>query len=955
MMDVRGERNELIARISRVLLHEERTGFLDRAVFGGLEKFVTSWSREAEEPLRLTTVSSLPQEAAEAFQAYGSKDTAEREKVVRLFIRRLAEAGRGPVAGALPTPAGEVGKNNVRRRERGAPVAGASARRQGEAPSPQLSLSGRGSSAVGAPRGAGSTGATSPRKAGSMGAGSSGATSGKAKARSSTSARSSSPARLGAAGSPLPRAQGLDSSVRNLPGVGSSYAAKLEKLGCSTIRDLLYLIPRRHIDYSVMKRVKDLRVGEVESCLGTIWDIETSPSRSGIKLTTATVADETGTINVIWFNQPHLTKTLTRGRQVVLSGRVEQNLGRPFFKAPDWELAETSDLVHTGRMVPVYPLTEGLPGRWMRALLKRVVDRWVAEVQDHLPERIRKKWGLVDLATAIYQIHFPDDASSLRRAQWRLAFDELFIIQLGMLLRKREWQESQPGNSLAVNSAVLDGYLSSLPFDLTAAQKRVTNEIIEDLKSGRPMVRLLQGDVGSGKTVVATLAMVLAWDNGFQSALMAPTEILAEQHYQTISKLTSSIRAGTTPFKAGKRAEATDLATMFLNDRNRQHDGGDVQATGNRTFLPLPESTARTHQGSHANSAAPVGSIKVGLLTGSISKAEKDAMREAVARGEIDIVVGTHAVIQEGVTFRHLGLVVIDEQHRFGVEQRSALRQKGYNPHLLVMTATPIPRTLALALYGDLDISTIDELPPGRQEVKTYLIGPEHRQRAYEFVRREVKAGRQAFVICPLVEESERIEAKAATAEYERLSRHVFPDLKLGLLHGKMRPKDKESVMADFRDGRLDILVSTSVVEVGIDIPNATVMLVEGADRFGLSQIHQFRGRVGRGTEKSYCLLVAESPSGEAEERLQVATRVHNGLLLAEEDLRLRGPGEFFGTKQSGVLDLKVARMTDVAVLQEARSAAEELLLADKHLQLPENRMLAQKVKAFWRAEGYLS
>ena len=494
---------------------------------------------------------------------------------------------------------------------------------------------------------------------------------------------------------------------------------------------------------------------------------------------------------------------------------------------------------------------------------------------------------MVDLATAIYQIHFPENEESLRRAQRRLAFDEIFVIQLGMMLRKQEWQESQPGNSFKVDRDVLNGYLSSLPFALTGAQERAMGEILADMGSGRPMVRLLQGDVGSGKTVVAASAMVVARDNGFQSALMAPTEILAEQHYRTISKLMPSFR--------------------------------------------------------------------VGLLTGSAKKVEKDAIREAVSRGEIDVVIGTHAVIQEQVTFHRLGLVIIDEQHRFGVEQRLALHQKGYNPHLLVMTATPIPRTLALTLYGDLDVSVIDELPPGRQEVKTYLIGSEHRQRAYEFVRKQVASGRQAFVICPLVEESEKIEAKAAIAEYERLSRHVFPDLKLGLLHGKMRPKDKEAAMADFRDRRLDILVSTAVVEVGIDVPNATVMLVEGADRFGLSQIHQFRGRVGRGAERSYCLLVAESPSAEAEERLQIVTRVHSGLLLAEEDLRLRGPGEFLGTRQSGLLDLKVARLTDVVVFREAREAVEELLESDRHLQLPEHRALVQKVANFWRAGGYLS
>ncbi len=896
----RSDRNEIIARLSRVLLHETRLGCIDRAVFGGLEKFVAAWAGEAGPVLRSTALSSFPQEAVEALRDYARKGPAERETHVRSLLGQLSPAATR----ALPTA-----PNSTRRHgdaERSNVGADGPVRPGVERGTAGLQRTKGISSRAGEARGAGVTRRTDrprpPAPARIENRDVKGPAGQPAPPKRRASTRPAPPASGRSAGTSGTRLQGLDSSVRTQPGVGNAYAAKLERIGCFTIRDLLYLIPRRHVDYSVMRPISDLRVGQVESVLGTIWEIRVSPSRSGVKLTTATVADETGTINGIWFNQPHLTKTLTAGKQVVLSGRVEESFGRPFFKAPDWELPQAGDLIHTGRMIPVYPLTEGLPERWLRALVKRVLDRWIGELQDHLPLAVRKEWNLLDLTTAISQIHFPDRDEDLQNSQRRLAFDELLVIQLGMLSKKREWQESQPGNPFNVNHEVLNTYLSALPFAFTSAQKKVTEEILADLRSRTPMARLLQGEVGSGKTVVAAAAMVVARDNGFQSALMAPTEILAEQHYRTVTNLMRPMEG---------------LGRM----------GSNGIASG----------------------------IGVGLLTGNTKKADKEALREAVGRGEIDILIGTHAVIQEEVRFARLGLVVVDEQHRFGVEQRTALQQKGYNPHLLAMSATPIPRTLALTLYGDLDLSIIDELPPGRQQVTTYLIGPEKRQRAYDFVRKQIAEGRQAFIICPLVEESEKIEAKAAIGEYERLKAKVFQDLKLGLLHGKMRSKEKEAVMADFRDGRLDILVSTAVVEVGIDVPNATVMLIEGADRFGLAQIHQFRGRVGRGANKSYCLLVAESPSAEAEERLQAITRIYDGFLLAEEDLRLRGPGEFFGTRQSGLPDLKVARLSDAAILEQARAAATEILNADRRLELPEHRLLAQKVMDFWRAEGHLS
>jgi ATP-dependent DNA helicase RecG len=468
------------------------------------------------------------------------------------------------------------------------------------------------------------------------------------------------------------------------------------------------------------------------------------------------------------------------------------------------------------------------------------------------------------------------------KARRRLAFDELLLIQLGMLNHKRDWQEGQPGNSLKAKPEFLEALLRSLPYDLTPPQQRVLAEIIDDLGKPRPMSRLLQGDVGSGKTVVAAAALLVAVSSGSQGVLMAPTEILAEQHFKTLSQL---------------------LAQQ---------------------------------------------PVTIALLTGSMKKGEKQRIYDRILKGEIDIVVGTHALIQEGVEFKQLGLAVIDEQHRFGVRQRSALRQKGFNPHVLVMTATPIPRTLALTLYGDLDLSVIDQLPPGRQEIKTKWLAPHQRQSAYKFLRQQVAEGRQAFIICPLIEESEAIEAKAATTEYERLSQGIFPDLRLGLLHGRMTSSEKDEVMQRFRAGGLDILVSTPVVEVGIDVPNATVMLVEGADRFGLSQLHQFRGRVGRGGHQSYCLLLAETPSAEGRERLMLLERTQDGFALAEEDLKMRGPGEFFGIRQSGLPDLRMARLSDVELLELARKEAILLFERDPGLKRAEHRPLTQELARLW-------
>ncbi len=721
-----------------------------------------------------------------------------------------------------------------------------------------------------------------------------------------------------------PQRLGLDSPVTTLLGIGPSHAQRFERLGVETIRDLLYLFPHRYNDFSSLKTINQLEYGDEVTIIGNVWETKARETRKGGVIVTSIVSDGTGTIQATWFNQPYLTKRLPAGRQIVLSGKVDEYLGRLVFQSPEWEPLE-KDLIHTARLAPVYPLTKGLSARWLRRLMKRTVDYWSKRLPDHLPVRLRERANLLDLETAIAQIHFPESEESLQRARRRLSFDEFFLIQLGVQRQRHLWR-SEPGRPLTIDEELLGSFLQSLPFTLTGAQQRALREIVNDLRQPYPMSRLLQGDVGSGKTVVAAAAMLLTVANGCQAVMMAPTEILAEQHYKTITELLANIE------------------------------------------YPIPNLKSR---------------ISIRLLIGSLTPLEKEEIHEEAAAGEADILIGTHALIQEGVEFKDLGLAIIDEQHRFGVAQRATLRQKGIAetrppssppppippnfggpggrdggsvcPHVLVMSATPIPRSLALTIYGDLDISVIDELPPGRREIKTRWLLPRERERAYSFLRSQIEQGYQAFIICPLVEESEKIEAKAAVEEYGRLQKVIFPDLKLGLLHGRLKGAEKEAVMAAFKRGELDILVSTSVVEVGIDVPNATVMLVEGANRFGLAQLHQFRGRVGRSEHQSYCLLLSDSSTSQADERLRAIESTQDGFALAEKDLELRGPGEFFGTRQSGLPDLKLARLGEVRILEQARTEAQALFREDPDLSQPEHRLLARKVTEFWRGEGDLS
>ncbi|MCS6800753.1 MAG: ATP-dependent DNA helicase RecG [Chloroflexota bacterium] len=678
----------------------------------------------------------------------------------------------------------------------------------------------------------------------------------------------------------------LETPISALRGFDRRVIPAFRRLGVETVRDVLLFFPHRHLDRRAVVPIRDLSLGTDATILVTIWELAERVIGPGRQLVEATVSDASGTLRARWFNQPWVARTVRPGSRWLLSGRVESFKGRLELTVDDYEpFDEEGDRTHAGRLVPVYPLTEGIAQRTVRRLVKSVVERYAALLPEPLPAEIRRQARLMDRIPAVRAMHYPETPTELADAKRRLAFDELFILQLGLQRAKAEWQQAGYAEPIIVPPAQIDQWTNRLPFTLTTAQRRALQEILADLARDRPMARLLQGDVGSGKTVVAAIALAAAVTAGGQGALLAPTEILANQHRASLGRLFS---------------------------------------------LLLPQA-------------------RVEVLTGAVQGKKRQRLLDDVAAGEVALLVGTHAVIQEQVTFKRLLLGVIDEQHRFGVAQRAALRHKGVSgqrhPHMLVMTATPIPRTLALTLYGDLDLSVLDELPPGRQPIRTRLVPPEKRERAYQFVREQVRLGRQAYVICPLIEESEKIEAKAATAEFDRL-RHIFPDLRLGLLHGRMKPKEKDAVMIAFRDGAIDVLVSTAVVEVGIDVPNATVMLIEGAERFGLAQLHQFRGRVGRGQDQSYCLLLTDS--AQESERLRIVEQTNDGFALAEEDLRLRGPGEFFGVRQSGLPELKVARLSDAELMDLAREQAERIIATDPGLEAPQHQLLRAEFQRIW-------
>jgi ATP-dependent DNA helicase RecG len=716
----------------------------------------------------------------------------------------------------------------------------------------------------------------------------------------------------------------LEAGIEDVPGVGRANATSFRRLGIRTVRDLLYHFPHRYDDFSSRKRVADLEIGSEETVIVEVMDVRTFNMRSGGGALEVTVGDDSGNLRVTFFRQPWLSKQLYVGRKIVLSGKVTTYQGLRQMTGPKWEEHTEDELVHTGRLVPIHSLTKGLQERNARNIIKTVIDRAAPMLPDYLPPHVRSRNKLLDLSMAISNMHFPDSRALLEKAKQRLGFDEFLFIQLGVMRRKQLWQ-GERGYALPFNAEVHQDLLSKLPYSLTGAQARALEEIFADMSRPVPMARLLQGDVGSGKTIVAAAALLQAIANGFQGALMAPTQILAEQHYNGLKKILGQVRV---PRKPSEEQPEDDGSTAEERERL-----AEIQR-----ILGMTAEDDMEGQG-----------VRVALLTGNLGARDRRRVLEGVANGDIDLVVGTHALITDSVQYQRLGLVCVDEQHRFGVEQRNRLKDKGFNPHLLSMTATPIPRTLTMTIYGDLDATILDELPPGRQEIRTRWITSGERDKAYKHIRREVSKGRQAFVICPLVDESEKSDLPSAVQMQETLQTEVFPDLSVGLIHGQLMPKEKDEVMLAFRAGEYHILVATAVVEVGIDIPNATTILIEAAERFGLSQLHQFRGRVGRGSHQSFCILISDQENEVTAQRLEAMEEHTDGFKLAEIDLQLRGPGEFLGRRQSGTPDLKVAQLADVHLLDAARQEAKRILEEDPELETPAFASLRKQIEDFWQ------
>ncbi|MCI9354045.1 MAG: ATP-dependent DNA helicase RecG [Firmicutes bacterium] len=671
----------------------------------------------------------------------------------------------------------------------------------------------------------------------------------------------------------------LNCTVSELPNVGEQRAKKLNSMGIYTAKDLLTHFPREYNDRSNICKIKDLVLNEENTFIACVKGQGESIRVKNITFTRIKLYDETGSVFAVWYNQIYMKKAFDEKTQYLFTGKLQKKYGKLEVASPEYEKAE----IAIDKIVPIYPSVNGLSQKIWRKLIGEVLEQLRGQLQECLPFWIRKEYLLCECNFAIENIHFPQTQERFFQARRRLVFEEFFLLQLGLLLMKQTLQEGKQGIILQKEYAV-EEFEKMLPFTMTNAQKNVLEEIKKDMIKGKVMNRLVQGDVGSGKTAVAMTAAYWTIQNGYQAVLMVPTEVLAEQHYKSFCEM----------------------------------------------FEPL--------------------GIKTVLLSGSLTAKQKRTVLEQIATGEAQMILGTHAVIQKSVVFYKLGLVITDEQHRFGVRQRSALSEKGENPHILVMTATPIPRTLALILYGDLDISIIDELPPGRKKIDTIAVTSAYRERIYHFIKKHADMGLQCYIICPMIEENEKIEVQAVLSYTEALQEGTLKGYRVTCVHGKMKAKEKQNIMEQFSKGEIDVLVSTTVIEVGINVPNAVIMLIENAERFGLAQLHQLRGRVGRGSEKSYCILINEGKNSIAKQRMNVMSKSCDGFIISEMDLKLRGPGEFFGTKQHGLPELKIGNLyKDMSILKEAQKAAETLLQKDKQLQLAVHQQLKQQVTALWK------
>ncbi|MBE0447910.1 MAG: ATP-dependent DNA helicase RecG [Actinobacteria bacterium] len=665
--------------------------------------------------------------------------------------------------------------------------------------------------------------------------------------------------------------------------VGASTAAHLKRLGIETVGDLIFHFPHRYLDLSRIRKIIDLRIGDSVTVLGEVRQVKKWRGRTGTRIINVSIFDGTGYITGVWFNQDFIANRLKEGMRVTLSGKVVYKFRQLQIDNPLYDVLSEKheEPIHSGRIIPVHPATQNLTTNMIRRIMKNALDEY-GEIFDPLPPALLKERNLISKPLALKEIHFPTSRELLLRARSRFIFEELFLMQLGLATRKRRMETQAKGIVHRGDGELVRRLYESLPFELTADQKRAIGEIQTDMERSKPMNRLLQGEVGSGKTIIALVTLLTAVQSGYQAAMMAPTEVLAAQHYQKLKDT--------------------------------------VERLG----------------------------VSMALLTGALTQKERVKLLDDIKVGNTDLVLGTHAIIQESVDFKKLGVTIVDEQHRFGVRQRINLREKGYHPDTLIMSATPIPRTLSLTLYGDLDVSIIKELPGGRkvgEHIETILCKSDNRDWAYQKIRSEVKRGRQAYIVCPLIEESDRLQAKAVMEEANRLRNEVFPDLKVGLLHGKLKLSEKEMVMRQFNNAEFDILISTTVIEVGIDVPNATVILIEDADRFGLAQLHQLRGRIGRGGHKSYCILFAEPATDEGKQRMDAICSIKDGFQLAEADLQIRGEGQLFGTRQSGLPDLKLAKLTrDIEVLADARREAFRIVDHDPYLSSAEHVPLLREV-----------
>jgi ATP-dependent DNA helicase RecG len=686
----------------------------------------------------------------------------------------------------------------------------------------------------------------------------------------------------------------ISTSIQYLKGVGPKKAKLLSRLGIKTIEDLLYYFPRRYEDRSKFLTISQLKPEENQTIKAkvVVKNLRQSWRRRGFSILEVVFTDKTGKIFCVWFNQPYLKDYFKVGQETILYGKVQEYSGRLQMSSPEFEIVDETDgsCLDIGGIIPVYSLPEGITQRYFRRLIKTSLDACISGIKDIFSYDIRAKYNLLNLAKSLINIHFPESPELKTEAYRRLAFEEFFLFQIPLALRKLRKREN-PGIAHKVEGRLIKDFIHGLPFKLTASQEKVISEIRQDMASPRQMQRLLQGDVGSGKTVVATVAAAMAIQGGYQAAFMAPTEILARQHFEKL------------------RAQ-----TLELRDKAEK--------------------------------------IKIGLLTGSANKKEKEKIYQEIKDGKIDLIIGTHALLEGRVQFRNLGLVVIDEQHKFGVAQRQLLPGKGVNPDLLIMTATPIPRTLAITLYGDMDISVIEELPPDRKPVTTQLFEENQRQTVYNFIREQIVAGRQAYIIYPIIEESFELDLHAAVQMHGKLKKEVFPGFQVGLIHGRLKPKEQEAVMAGFVAGKINILVATTVLEVGVDVANASVMVIEHAERFGLSQLHQLRGRIGRGPYTSYCILMAQAKTEEAQLRIKAILENNDGFRIAEEDLKIRGPGEFFGKRQHGLSELKIGNpLTQLQLLKIAREEALRLVRFDAGLTQGQNRQIRQVLER--RFPGY--